>query len=729
MSTLGVRLGMLQAARWWSDPVVDLSYCFTADDASSLKVVADALVTRAKGSTGGGCALFLGVGTMSRVAPVTALHLADNRMGPNSCAQLTTLLKTSPPLNTLSVLDLEHNRYGQRLPNSLLCNAIGDKGAESIAIVLKDPTIVLRELYLGYNSIGDAGAQQLAEALKMNKTLKVLSLQANKITDTGAAFLLQAVKTNSTLTHLDLGNNKLTTRTAEIVAATLSVNQSLTSINMGLNNLAGGAVAIGTAISGNSNISNLSLAHTSIGNEGVSALAKALTSNTHLRCISLASNNLTDDSATSLAELLKHNHTITDLKLEFNLIGDGGAIKLRKAVSDNPAIRKLNLSNNPMIGDKSIVQGILEELETNQIREREKLRNSAAGTGTVTDQTPTDPAKKTHHHHKKRHSGDRSHRSPSPSTASSHSSTPSPSSTPAVTTTTAAPSDTALWELLSKQSVVGEMVTNVPTFSGPNRTASMVLSVVAPPPTPHSKSSQEPADSHTSKTHQHSHRSPSPATSLSSSPRSSTDSAPETKPVSLWSNMSVQSSPPQTTNSNSAVSSDKPITEGSDNLWASMTAAPVNPTPLKTAVEPETPSDDLWSSLSFGATTGKPENVEPPSPVVDSSLWGSMTTTSPAPEQSSTEKDVYEEDNLFALLAKSKSLTLSKKAGLKAGLASAPADSPRTSINDIAWTPTATTTTTAPVPPALPEAPKHPAPTLDSKSKKPHNGSSSNHRH
>ena len=59
------------------------------------------------------------------------------------------------------------------------------------------------------NRIGVQGARALADLLKTNKFLSVLSLQACGITEEMLGILNQAFRVNKTLLHLDLSHNDL----------------------------------------------------------------------------------------------------------------------------------------------------------------------------------------------------------------------------------------------------------------------------------------------------------------------------------------------------------------------------------------------------------------------------------------------------------------------------------------------------------------------------------------
>ena len=84
---------------------------------------------------------------------------------------------------------------------------IGDEGAKALAEALKVNATV-KELYLTDCGIGDDGAAALAEALRSNTSLTTLSLAACRIGDAGAAALAAALRSNTSLSVLNLERNK-----------------------------------------------------------------------------------------------------------------------------------------------------------------------------------------------------------------------------------------------------------------------------------------------------------------------------------------------------------------------------------------------------------------------------------------------------------------------------------------------------------------------------------------
>ena len=64
-------------------------------------------------------------------------------------------------------------------------------------------------IYLQNNNIGASGTTEIAEALKVNKSLKTLDLRATKIDAIGAKDIAEALKVNKSLTTLDLRENDI----------------------------------------------------------------------------------------------------------------------------------------------------------------------------------------------------------------------------------------------------------------------------------------------------------------------------------------------------------------------------------------------------------------------------------------------------------------------------------------------------------------------------------------
>ena len=81
----------------------------------------------------------------------------------------------------------------------------------------------------------DEGATALAQAMKGNATLQVLSLYNNKISDKGVTALAQAMKGNTTLRRLYLSDNQIGDEGATALAQTMKGNTTLQELYLGHN--------------------------------------------------------------------------------------------------------------------------------------------------------------------------------------------------------------------------------------------------------------------------------------------------------------------------------------------------------------------------------------------------------------------------------------------------------------------------------------------------------------
>ncbi|KAF6262581.1 hypothetical protein COO60DRAFT_1495678 [Scenedesmus sp. NREL 46B-D3] len=95
-------------------------------------------------------------------------------------------------------------------------NGIRDEGIELIAEGLAGNSSLLC-LDLSGNKIGNAGALALAEALHSNKTLAELQLSNNRIGDEGAEALAAAIASSSALKKLQLSGNRISAVQLQVV--------------------------------------------------------------------------------------------------------------------------------------------------------------------------------------------------------------------------------------------------------------------------------------------------------------------------------------------------------------------------------------------------------------------------------------------------------------------------------------------------------------------------------
>ncbi|KAG5481550.1 hypothetical protein LSCM1_05570 [Leishmania martiniquensis] len=136
-----------------------------------------------------------------------SLRLPLNRLVNRHVQMIAAGLANS---TTLRVLDFSQN--------SLTDAAV----VEAVSLLLCRPDFPLEELYLADNQLADAAAAALAEALRYNKTLRVLHLQQNCISDAaGGAPLVRSLAVHPTMADINLGCNRLGTSTAEALSEVL----------------------------------------------------------------------------------------------------------------------------------------------------------------------------------------------------------------------------------------------------------------------------------------------------------------------------------------------------------------------------------------------------------------------------------------------------------------------------------------------------------------------------
>ena len=239
-------------------------------------------------------------------------------------------------------------------------NDMGDTGAISIADAIKvNKTVTVLELM--NNRIGDAGVIYIAEAIKINKTLTELKMGFNDIGDAGAASIAEAIKINTSLAVLELYCNCIGDDGVICIAEAIKDNETLTVLQLSNNEIGdAGAASIAEAIKVNKTLTSLELYCNDIGHAGVTSIAEAVKTNKALTVLELSSNDIGDAGATSIAETVEVNKTLTVLVLSNCGIGDAGATSIAEAIKDNKTLTVLEMSNNDIsdVGAASIAKAI-----------------------------------------------------------------------------------------------------------------------------------------------------------------------------------------------------------------------------------------------------------------------------------------------------------------------------------------------------------------------------------
>ncbi|CAF0862927.1 unnamed protein product [Adineta steineri] len=225
--------------------------------------------------------------------------------------------QSAPPLSSTTQVEEKPKGYQNALLESIIAqsniqSAIDLTGHQliddDIKIVVTQAIIKKKctQLKLGQNRITSTGASYLADALRQNNTLEVLSLWNNNLNDIGIRYLTDMLKINKSLKKLDLSGNHITNIGAMHLTNMLKINRILT---------------------------HLSLSRTKIDDKGIQPLANDIQNNNKtLQVLSLSGNKLlTDLSVNALSNMIKGNQSLTKLWIDDCELSKKNQAELRKA--------------------------------------------------------------------------------------------------------------------------------------------------------------------------------------------------------------------------------------------------------------------------------------------------------------------------------------------------------------------------------------------------------------
>ena len=247
------------------------------------------------------------------------------------------------------------------------CSCLGEEGAEAIAKILKQSSLLL-EFNIASNNIGSSGAKSLAEALKTCTKLEKLVLHSNDIRTEGIKALAESMKHWTNFTSLDVSSNSLTRGSAKVLATGLKNCPSHTfrEIRIGNNEIEdSGLKSLAPALK---RCTTVDISSNEISLTGLKAIARKLKSIQHLdvsgnnldgvnferflaRCSSLSKLTIGQISdperkALNVANVIRKNSS----SLRVLDVGEGTegiealAIALKRCIQ----LRELNASHTPL---------------------------------------------------------------------------------------------------------------------------------------------------------------------------------------------------------------------------------------------------------------------------------------------------------------------------------------------------------------------------------------------
>ena len=104
---------------------------------------------------------------------------------------------------------------------SLKLNRIEDKAGSKLCNDLMTSKNVIEELNLSGNSLGHLFCESLTTLLLQNKCIRKLDISCNFIDKKNAATLKDSLSNNTTITELDIRNNKIEDGTMIVLSLTM----------------------------------------------------------------------------------------------------------------------------------------------------------------------------------------------------------------------------------------------------------------------------------------------------------------------------------------------------------------------------------------------------------------------------------------------------------------------------------------------------------------------------
>jgi len=113
-------------------------------------------------------------------------------------------------------------------------NTIKHRGAKLVCSAIKENN-TLEEIDLSKNFFGfeKKGVKYLADALKYHPSIKYVNISENDIRDVGCFMLCNMLKENKVLERLDISQNSMTAEAIDAIIEALKINDTLKQLTLG----------------------------------------------------------------------------------------------------------------------------------------------------------------------------------------------------------------------------------------------------------------------------------------------------------------------------------------------------------------------------------------------------------------------------------------------------------------------------------------------------------------
>ena len=245
-------------------------------------------------------------------------------------------------------------------------NDITSKSIQSFVNIPQHILQDMRRLDLSLNKLDGSACDLLAKVVPTMFRLEKLWLDNNPIGNDGTVKVINAL-CDSEVRQLYLSNTMIGEPDCEALCELLKLNHSLTHLYIHHNNLSSVSVAsIITGLSHNSSLTYLSISNSHFSMVNVDSLASILRAQSKctLTWLVLQDCHISGQGASELAAALCKNSSLKDLDLDRNPIGMMVASSISDMLQHNTSLKELSLGDNSL-GEEGVHQ-LIDSLKHNQ---------------------------------------------------------------------------------------------------------------------------------------------------------------------------------------------------------------------------------------------------------------------------------------------------------------------------------------------------------------------------
>ena len=237
-------------------------------------------------------------------------------------------------------------------------NDIRDKDIQRLVQYVKEYKSPLKELCMQTNNIGVEGSLALAELIKDNEYLKLLNLADNPLQSEGINNICDSIANNkNVLSELLINDTRCNDFCASKIANMLKINKKLILLSIVGNKFTNkGIDMILSTLRMNDTLKQISLGNNYLNSEAFINLADYLAFNKSLLSLEIKSSKVKDDILKLLSKKLINNNTLINLSLVDNLLSYEGIISLGQHLYKNPCINHIKVLLNGEREEEPIIK-------------------------------------------------------------------------------------------------------------------------------------------------------------------------------------------------------------------------------------------------------------------------------------------------------------------------------------------------------------------------------------